>query len=78
MLLGRASGYTVLSMVAIDHPHLVRAVILAASQATRVSDDIAEVPFIACDPTRSEYERLAVPQRTFFPPGHDARAWLGG
>lgn len=77
-LLGHAFGHAVASMVATDHPGLVRAVILAASQASRVPPDIAEAPFIAGDLARSDDERLAMLQKAFFAPGHDARGWLRG
>ena len=78
VLLGHAFGQALSRMVATDHPDLVTAVILAASQASHVPPDIAGAPFIAGDPTRPEFERLDVLRRAFFAPGHDARRWLAG
>ena len=78
VLLGHAFGHALSRMTATDHPGLVRGVILAASQASKVPPDVAGTPFIAGDPSRPEDERLAVLQRCFFAPGHDARPWLRG
>lgn len=78
VLLGHAFGHALARMVATDHPDLVTAVILAASQASKVAPDIAKTPFIAGDLSRSEAERLEVLHRAFFAPGHDARRWLEG
>lgn len=78
VLLGQAFGQALSRVVATDHPDLVEAVVLAASQASKVPPDIATTPFIAGDPTRSEAERLDVLRRAFFAPGHDARPWLAG
>ena len=78
VLLGQAFGQALSRMVATDHPDLVAAVVLAASQASRVPPDIARTPLIAGDPTRPEAERLDALCRAFFAPGHDARPWLAG
>ena len=76
VLLGHAFGHALLRMVATDHPELVEAVILAASQASNVPEDIARTPFIAGNWAVPETERLAVLQKAFFAPHHDARIWL--
>ena len=78
VLLGHAFGHALSRMVATDHPDLVAAVILAASQASKVPPDIAKTPLIAGDLSRPEAERLDVLRRAFFAPGHNARAWLTG
>ena len=78
VLLGHAFGHILSRMVATDHPELVRAVILAASQASTVPEDIAKTPFIAGDLTTPEAERLAALQKAFFAPNHDAQIWLEG
>ena len=78
VLLGHAFGHALARMVATDHPDLVAAVVLAASQASKVPPEIAKTPLIAGDPARPQAERLDVLRRTFFAPGHDARPWLSG
>ena len=78
VLLGQAFGQALSRMVATDHPDLVVAVVLAASQASKVPPDIAGTPFIAGDLARPEAERLDALRRAFFAPGHDARPWLAG
>ena len=78
VLLGQAFGQALSRMVATDHPDLVKAVILAAGQASKVPSDIAGTPFIAGDLTRPDAERLAVLREAFFAPGHDAGIWLSG
>ncbi len=78
VLLGHAFGHALSRMVATDHQGLVSAVILAASQASKVPADIAKAPLIVGDLTRPEAERLAVLRKAFFAPGHDASIWLAG
>lgn len=78
VLLGQAFGQALARMVATDHPDLVTAVILAASQASKVPPDIAQTPLLIGDLSRPEAERLDLLRRAFFAPGHDARPWLAG
>ena len=78
VLLGHAFGQVLARMVATDYPDLVKAVILAASQASRVPEDVAKTPFIVGDPTVPETHRLEALRRAFFTPNHDARIWLEG
>lgn len=66
------------ALVATQHPEMVKAVVFAASQASKVPPDITQAPFIAGDLTRPESERLAVLRKAFFAPGHDGPQWLGG
>ena len=77
-VLGHAYGNLVARMLATDHPDLVTSVILASSQASEVSPDIAETPFIAGDTAAPETRRLAALRKAFFAPGHDASIWLDG
>lgn len=78
VLLGHAFGHALSRMVATDYPQAVTAVILAASQALEVAEDVAKTPFIAGDPDAPEAERLAALRHAFFAPGHNARIWLTG
>jgi pimeloyl-ACP methyl ester carboxylesterase len=76
--LGHAFGHAVALMTATNHPDLVRAVVVAASQAAHAPEDIAKTPLMIGDPSVPEAERLAALKRAFFAPGHDARPWLDG
>ena len=78
VLVGHAFGNLLSRMVTTEHPDLIRAVAIVASQSREVPERIAQAPFIVGDPTRPTTERLAVLQEAFFAPGHDARVWLDG
>ena len=80
VVLGHAFGNFVARVVAVEHPKLVRGVILAAASPppAKVAAEVNKAPFIAGDPTRPEEERLAALRLAFFAPGHDPRPWLNG
>jgi pimeloyl-ACP methyl ester carboxylesterase len=80
VVLGHAFGNFLSRVTAVEHPDLVRGVILAAASAPpqEVPREINETPFIAGDLTRPEDERLAALRLAFFAPGHDPRPWLEG
>ena len=78
VLLGHAFGQALSRLVTTDHPQLVKAVILAAAEASHVPEEIAKTPFIAGDTSSPESDRLAALRTAFFAPNHDARIWLDG
>ncbi len=78
VIVGHAFGHFVARMVAVDHPALVRGVVLAAAAASTWPPEIAATPLIAGDPTLPDSKRLAALRLGFFAPGHDPAAWLGG
>ena len=78
MLLGQAFGNVLARVVTTDHPDLVRAVVLAAAEASQVPPDVAKTPFIASDLDLPEVQRLAALRQGFFAPGHDPGIWLSG
>ena len=78
VVLGHAFGNLLARMLATDHPALVKAVVLAAAQASKVSEDIARSPFVAGDPSAPRADRLAALRKAFFAPNHDASLWLDG
>ena len=78
VLLGHAFGHALSCMVATDHPDVVKAVVLAAGQASEVAEEVARTPFIAGDPGLPNAIRLKALGKGFFAPGHDAIAWLDG
>ena len=60
VLVGHAFGNLLSRMVTTEHPDLIRAVAIVASQSREVPERIARTPFIVGDPTRPTHERLAV------------------
>lgn len=78
VVVGHAFGNLLSRMVTTEHPDLIRAVAIVASQSRAVPERIAQAPFVAGDPTRPVSERLAILQEAFFAPGSDARVWLDG
>ena len=65
-------------VVTTDQPVLVRAVVLAAAEGSKVDPDISKTPGIVSDPSVPEAERIAALRKAFFAPDHDPRIWLGG
>ena len=78
VLIGHAFGNVLARVVTTDHPDLVKAVVLAAAEASKVPEDIRKAPFIAGDLSAPESERLAALRKAFFAPNHDASVWLTG
>lgn len=78
VILGHAFGHFVARMTAVDHPALVRGVVLAAAAARQYAPEIAATPRRAGNPELPEAERLAALRLGFFAPGHDPRPWLRG
>lgn len=78
VILGHAFGHFVARMTAVDHPELVRGVVLAAAAARQYAPEIAATPRQAGDPAAPEDARLAALRLGFFAPGHDPRPWLHG
>lgn len=78
VVVGHAFGNLLARMVTTEHPDLVRAVAIVASQSREVPERIADAPFVVGDPSRPAAERLAVLQEAFFAPASNARVWLDG
>ena len=78
VVLGHAFGNILARVVTTLHPELVRAVVLAAAQASTVPKEIGRTPFVAGDPSAPRAERLAALRTAFFAPGHDPGIWLDG
>jgi len=78
VILGHAFGHFVARMTAVDHPALVRGVVLAAAAARQYAPEIAATPRQAGDLSAPEADRLAALRLGFFAPGHDPRPWLHG
>jgi pimeloyl-ACP methyl ester carboxylesterase len=65
-------------MTAVDHPALVRGVVLAAAASRNYPQTLAGVPARIADATLPEAERLRLLKLAFFAPGHDPAEWLHG
>lgn len=78
VILGHAFGHFVARMTAVDHPGLVRGVVLAAAAARQYAPEIAATPRIAGNPDLPAAERLAALRLGFFAEGHDPTPWLHG
>ena len=65
-------------MTAVDHPDLVRGVMLIAAAAKSIPAELSAGVDKCSDPATPRDERLALLQKLFFAPGHDPSGWLEG
>lgn len=75
---GHAFGQWVARMTAVDHPDLVRGVMLIAAAAKSIPAELSAGVNKCSDPATPRDERLALLQKLFFAPGHDPSGWLEG
>jgi pimeloyl-ACP methyl ester carboxylesterase len=78
VIAGHAFGNWIARMTAVDHPRLVRGVIILAAAARTYPRALAEAVTKSADITLPDAERLKYLRATFFAPGHDAGVWLKG
>jgi pimeloyl-ACP methyl ester carboxylesterase len=78
ILVGHAFGQYVARMTAVDHPHLVRGVVLAAAAAKHYDPALRISLRAAANTLLPDAERLKHLQIAFFAPGHDPSPWLDG
>jgi pimeloyl-ACP methyl ester carboxylesterase len=84
VIVGHAFGNWVARMTAVDHPQLVRGVIIVAAAAKAYpsgfagAKELSEAVRKAGDPSLPDAERLKYLRMAFFAPGHDASVWLKG
>jgi pimeloyl-ACP methyl ester carboxylesterase len=78
VLVGHAYGNWVARMTAVDHPQLVRGVVIAAAAAKQYAPELTVAVTKAGDPAVADAERLAALRFAFFAPGNDATVWLTG
>jgi pimeloyl-ACP methyl ester carboxylesterase len=84
VLVGHAFGNWVARMTAVDHPQLVRGVVIVAAAAKAYpagfdgAKALSEAVRKSGDPTLSDPERLNYLRIAFFAPGSDASVWLKG
>lgn len=78
LIVGHAFGNWVARTAAVDHPELVRGVVIVAAAAKKYPDGLSEHVDRSADLSLPDTERLKSLQFAFFAPGHDARVWLRG
>jgi pimeloyl-ACP methyl ester carboxylesterase len=78
VLVGHAYGNWVARMTAVDHPQLVRGVVIAAAAAKQYQPELTVAVTKAGDPALSDKERLEALRFAFFAPGNDPTVWLTG
>jgi pimeloyl-ACP methyl ester carboxylesterase len=78
ILVGHAAGSFTARMTAVDHPELVRGVVLAAAGARSFPPELGVAVEKMHDPAISKEERLKYLRLAFFSPGNDATSWLTG
>jgi len=78
VIVGHAYGNWVARMTAVDHPKLVRGVVLAAAAAKKYPSRLSELVGKSANMALPDAERLAIIQELFFAPGHDPKIWLHG
>jgi pimeloyl-ACP methyl ester carboxylesterase len=78
VLVGHAYGNWVARMTAVDHPQLVRGVVIAAAAARQYASGLTVAVTKAGDPTLPDKERLDALRFAFFAPGNDPTVWLTG
>ena len=78
VVVGHAYGNWVARMTAVDHPRLVRGVVIAAAASKEYDPALRGEIDKAGDPALPESERLAALRKAFFAPASDPRSWLSG
>ena len=78
VVVGHAYGNWVARMTAVDHPGLVRGVVIAAAASREYDQSLRAEIDKAGDEKLSEAVRLAALRKAFFAPASDPRVWLTG
>jgi pimeloyl-ACP methyl ester carboxylesterase len=74
VLVGHAYGNWVARMTAVDHPQLVRGVVIAAAATKQYAPELTVAVTKAGDPALPDRERLEALRFAFFAPGNDAQS----
>ncbi|CAM3624301.1 AB hydrolase-1 domain-containing protein [Bordetella sputigena] len=78
VIVGHAFGNWVARTTSVDHPDLVRGVVIVAAAAKQYPPGLSEHVDRGGDLSLPDAERLKSLRFAFFAPGHDASVWLGG
>lgn len=75
---GHAYGHYVARVADLDHPQLVRGVVMLASASASADATLPKALDVAADSAQPEALRLDALRRAFFASGNDPRPWLEG
>jgi len=78
IVVGHAFGNWVARMTAVDHPSLVRGVVIVAAAAKNYPKELLVSLRDAGNVTLPDAQRVAALKVAFFAPGNDASVWLAG
>jgi pimeloyl-ACP methyl ester carboxylesterase len=78
IIAGHAFGHYVARVTDLNHPSLVRGVVLLAAAARDTSAELSQVLDVAADATQPRDKRRAALRQAFFAPGNDEQVWLEG
>ena len=78
VIVGHAYGNWVARMTAVDHPALVRGVVIAAAAAKQYDPRLSREIDTAGDSSLPDSVRLAALRVAFFAPGNNPTSWLTG
>jgi pimeloyl-ACP methyl ester carboxylesterase len=78
VIVGHAFGNWVARMTAVDHPDLVRGIVIAAAAAKQYPKELTAAINVAGDPSQPAPDRIAALRFAFFAPGNDPSGWLNG
>jgi pimeloyl-ACP methyl ester carboxylesterase len=78
VIVGHAYGNWIARMTAVDHPALVRGVVVLAGAAKQFSPELLTAINVAGNPALPEDERIKALRFAFFAPGNEPKVWLDG
>lgn len=78
VVVGHAYGNWIARMTAVDHPDLMRGVVIAAAAAKTFPPELSRAINRAGDAALPEGARLEALRLAFFAPGNDPTGWLSG
>ncbi len=78
VLVGHAFGHFIARVADLNHPELVRGVVVLGGAARTFPPGMSEALAVAQDPSKPRADRIAALQLAFFAPGNDPSSWLEG
>jgi len=78
VLVGHAYGHFTARVADMDHPNMVRGVVVVGASEREISQELIRKLNLASDLTKPQDVRLKALQEVMFAPGNDASSWLTG
>lgn len=78
VLVGHAYGHFTARVADMDHPKMVRGVVVLGASQRNISQELLGKLNLASDPSKPRDARLKALQEVMFAPGNDASSWLDG